>query len=370
MRIQFVITVLAGLCLLGCAAGKGYRIVGEADGVQDGMAYLTVRSGDQTDTLSSAVIRDGRFEFSGECPEVTPALLTLGRHSVGGIMLFLENRRYRINIDPERIDRSEVSGGGEAQRIADGYRLCAVENSMKVDDIRDEFMSLRPGDSRFHELAAYVDSLQQDQERQRAEYLQKHADSYLAMEILAADAPRRTAQGLREAYERFSPVYRQGLSGEYVAMWIERLEKNALGKVAPDAVIADPQGNDFTVHSVKGSVKLIEFWASWCAPCRKMIPELKQLYGKYHEQGFEILSISLDDDRENWLRALEVEQMSWPQGSDLLGFGKEVPLVKAFGIFGIPHSVLVDGENRILSERFSGMEELEKMIVEHLDYKK
>lgn len=370
IKKQCIWAVLVGVSLWACISVKGYRIKGEVDGLQEGMAYLITGYDQSYDTLGRALVREGRFQFEGEVAEVTPVLLTLGENGIGGVVLFLENSSYKIKMNPGRMEYSEISGGGEAQRVANGYRLCGKENMKAVDDIREEFLGLKPQDGRFQALVAYVDSLQADQELQKKAYLEKHADSYLAMEELAGRAPRYTPDELKGAYEKFSPQYQQSFSGRHVASWIQRMEEVGMGQLIPDFTLEDPQGNSFTIHSVPGKVKLIEFWASWCGPCRKMIPQLKELYEKYHEQGLEILSISLDDKREQWQQALDAEKMSWPQGSDLKGNDPDAPLVKAYGIFGIPYTVLVDENNRILSNRFPELKTLERMISENIEYKK
>ena len=142
-----------------------------------------------------------------------------------------------------------------------------------------------------------------------------------------------------------------------MAKWIDIQEKAGIGKPSPDFTVQSPDGKEFTFYSVKAKAKLIDFWASWCSPCRAMIPELMEMYKEFHKDGFEIVSISMDHRKEYWLRALEDEKMPWIQGSDLMGVGADSPLVKAFGFLGVPYLVLVGEDNRILV-RATGANEL------------
>ena len=157
-------------------------------------------------------------------------------------------------------------------------------------------------------------------------------------------------------------MYNKYYAGKAIAERIQKMESLAPGRIAPDFTLATPDGESFTMHSVKAKVKLLDFWASWCAPCRVLIPQLRDLYQELHPQGFEILGISFDDRRDVWARAIEEERMSWPQGSDLKGFQPGLPLTELYAISGIPHMVLLDGDNRIVLVNPS-MEQLEKEIV-------
>lgn len=362
MRIQMLIGGMVLLCCMGCRMSENYWIKGCVQGLEKGEVFLVTVSGQ--DTVARTALDRGHFEFQGQVRELVPVLMTLGEQSLGGVMLYLENREYEVELLPQRMDGSTVKGGGEAQRIADGYRLCGEENLRAIDGVREEFLKLMPGEERFLVLSAYVDSLLHNREMRRAAYMEKYADSYLAIEELAVNAPRKTLEQLKKEYARFSPKFQRCFSGRVVAHWIEQLEKTGVGQTVPDYTLETPEGKEFTVYSIKGKVKLIEFWASWCRPCRKLIPDLKELYAKYRSEGLEILSISMDQDRENWLKTLETEKMPWPQGSDLKGNGRETPLVKAYGIFGLPFSVIVDENNRVLSRRFSDLKELEQIINE------
>lgn len=90
------------------------------------------------------------------------------------------------------------------------------------------------------------------------------------------------------------------------------------------------------------------FWASWCAPCRALTPQLVKLYNEFHEQGLEIIGISLDDKKEAWIKAIEEENIPWFQGSKLDGFKPDNPLNQLYGIHGIPHIVLLNTDNQIV----------------------
>lgn len=137
-------------------------------------------------------------------------------------------------------------------------------------------------------------------------------------------------------------------------------QENALkvGDLAPEIDLLTPAGQSFTLSSLKGKLVLVDFWASWCAPCVEEQPELKALYDKYREAvgggKFEILGVSLDRKKENWAQCIEKFQITWPQASDLKFWNSKA--AKAYGIEELPFNVIVDGARRVLAINLHGKE--------------
>ena len=129
---------------------------------------------------------------------------------------------------------------------------------------------------------------------------------------------------------------------------------------APDFTLSTPDGNPISLSSLKGKVVLIDFWASWCGPCRKENPNLVKLYQKYKSKGFTILSVSLDDDEAAWKNAIETDGLIWPNHvSDLKGW--ESPMTQVYGFNSIPHTVIINKEGKINGIGLRG-DKLEKKI--------
>ena len=129
---------------------------------------------------------------------------------------------------------------------------------------------------------------------------------------------------------------------------------------APDFTLSTPDGDPISLSSLKGKVVLIDFWASWCGPCRKENPNLVKLYQKYKSKGFTILSVSLDDDEAKWKNAIEADGLIWPNHvSDLKGW--ESPMTQVYGFNSIPHTVIINKEGKINGIGLRG-EQLEKKI--------
>ena len=121
------------------------------------------------------------------------------------------------------------------------------------------------------------------------------------------------------------------------------------GKPLPDFTMQTPDGARIKLSSQKRHVLLIDYWASWCMPCRAAIPHLKELYKKYHEKGFEILSVSIDQNSKAWNNAMQKEAMPWPQAIDKYEAGKDASAVMiAFGITSVPFAIMLDKEGKVM----------------------
>lgn len=127
-----------------------------------------------------------------------------------------------------------------------------------------------------------------------------------------------------------------------------------MGGIAPDFTLETPEGEPISLYSIKSKVKILDFWASWCAPCRAENPNVKKVYEKYHDAGLEILSVSLDNKKERWIEAIKQDGLPWIHVSDLLGW--ECVAAKLYDIRGIPRVIVLDEDNRIVATGLRGKE--------------
>lgn len=134
----------------------------------------------------------------------------------------------------------------------------------------------------------------------------------------------------------------------------------AIGALAPELAFENPDGKILKLSDLRGKYVLIDFWASWCGPCRKENPNVVRLYQQYHEKGFEVFSVSLDKDKNSWIKAIEKDNLLWPNHvSDLKYWSSQG--AKIYGVSSIPSTFLIDKEGRIIGKNLRGSELANKL---------
>ena len=124
------------------------------------------------------------------------------------------------------------------------------------------------------------------------------------------------------------------------------------GAEAPDFTMNTPEDQPLSLKDLRGKVLLIDFWASWCGPCRRENPNVVKAYNKYHEKGFDVLGVSLDKDKKRWLDAIEKDGLIWHHVSDLKGWANAA--AQLYGVRSIPHTVLLDKDGKIIARNLRG----------------
>lgn len=184
-------------------------------------------------------------------------------------------------------------------------------------------------------------------------HIKKNPDSYVSLDLFEIwFATNIIPEDFNRVFNELSPRLR---SAPITKGWLEELEvasKFAVGKSAQDFSQNDVSGNPVSLSSFKGKYVLLDFWASWCGPCRALHPELVESFGKYKDQGFTIVGVSMDSNKKQWIDAIEKDGLSWTQLSDLKGSNNAVGL--QYGITSIPRNFLIDPNGVIVGVNLKG----------------
>ena len=151
--------------------------------------------------------------------------------------------------------------------------------------------------------------------------------------------------------------------GKLVAARIQALEGVDVNAIAPDFTLQTPEGEDVALYDVKGKWKIIDFWASWCGPCRMENPNMVKMYAEFKDKGLSVISVSLDEKKDKWVEAIKKDGLTWLHLSDLKGWQGDV--IKKYNIDAVPTIFVLDENNRIIAKNLRG-EKLNAFVSERL----
>ena len=345
--ILLVLMLFCSTMTMLAQVGK-ITIKGKTDGVKSGTLYLLARTGEEgVDTLSSCTIKRGKFKLKAPIDEPMLTQLVVGGFS-GGFTLFVE---------PGVVYEAYLTDG-EGYYIKGGMLNDTYAAHMKSSDslravvagLQERYDAARAG-RKFRSASLVNDSLQREQGNLRAmtqEFLAANDNVILAYTIYSNILMRNS--GFKETcgmYNSMGEGAKKSQFGRIIKERINRLSKTGNGATAPDFTLNDLNGNPVTMSTVKGKVKIIDFWASWCGPCRLNNPELKKIYEEFRGKGLEIIGVSLDDEKEDWEMAVEADELGWINVSSLKGWDCEV--AHLYNVKGIPALYVLDENNNIIA---------------------
>ncbi|RYD79722.1 MAG: TlpA family protein disulfide reductase [Sphingobacteriales bacterium] len=192
-------------------------------------------------------------------------------------------------------------------------------------------------------------------------FINKIGTSFTTLPAVLYLKPDKDIEFMEELDKKVAPLYSNSEFYKALHEKVLTYAPVAMGKFAPEIMSQTPQGATFRLSSLKGKYVLIDFWASWCAPCRQENPNVKRVYDKYKSKGFEILGVSFDKDPAAWKKAIEEDKMTWLHVSDLLEF--QSAAAQTYVITAIPSTFLLDKEGRIVAKNLRGAE-LEKKLAQ------
>lgn len=353
------------LCVLTSMAQAGdIAIKGKIEGIKKGRLYLLARSGEeQTDTLGYCDFKRGKFTLTAVAEEPVVAQLVVDGFA-GGFTLFAEpGVTYEAYLSEG--DNYYIRGG----QLNDSYTAHMKESAAMrkaIDGMQSRYDSLRTA-RKFRSASQVNDSLQRQQNalRELTSTFLGSNDNIIAAYTIYSNLLMREAS-LRETRSMYATLGEGAKVSQYgriIKERIKRLEKTEGGAQAPDFTLTDPQGNAVTMSSVKGKIKIIDFWASWCGPCRLNNPALRKLYDELHPLGLEIIGVSLDTNKAAWEKAIEKDGLTWINVSSLKGW--KCDLISLYNITGVPALFVLNENNQIIATGLRG-EQLREFLEERL----
>lgn len=322
------------------SAAAGYEITGTIKGYEDGasVAFLNQKTG--------ALEKQGAFDkntfiIKGSLPEPALVLIVLNEQAPA-IPVFLDNSKITITGDKEHLDGLVIRGSESQDQFMElSNTLKPYENSFAADADKEETS-----------LAA-VDKL-------AAGFVKKYPSSYVSpvaiIRIMQASGNVSLAD---ELYNSLAPAVKKSMLAQYLNQQLAIARINPIGSQIADFSQNDTAGHAVHISSFRGKYVLIDFWASWCRPCRMENPNVVAAYNKYHDKNFTVLGVSLDQAKPAWLSAIHMDGLNWTHVSDLKGWSNQVAAL--FQVTSIPQNLLIDPAGKIIAKNLRG-EALQKKL--------
>ena len=375
MKKFFSFAVVAMLMLASCTNHNKYTINGTISDKDGQTVYLQYQIGDST-VKDSTVIADGKFMFEG----------TLDRPYRGGALIIgdMNDMQSRPDVCQLALEPGTITVDAEAGTLKEAV----IKGGKTQTEMNELAAQLKPMQDKFEEFNKVYYTLENDAQRDsmnaamepvRKEYKEictnfykTHTDSYLAPQYLFMDMSEMSYEDIKAAYDAFTDdVKNYGSEIGEVKKELDALEKIQPGHEAPDFTAEDINGKQFTLSSLKGKVVILDFWASWCKPCRASNPHMLQLYKKYYDKGLELVYVSDDDSEpEKWRKAVEEDKLvgdgihhvlrglKWDRSKGLAGMDHTNDISDKYAIHFLPTKYLIDREGRMVCKIDEGQDNM------------
>ena len=361
----FITAILFGSCNNPSTAGtakqaksdSSFTIQGNVNGVDKGLALLTYIAGSNV-RVDSSLINNGSFAFAGQFQQPQEVQLSFTNDSYnGGITFFAENAVIKIKADTAGLNNPSVEGSS-SQQDYESYKKRIFTINQQFDELNksghDIFVSGKLTRAIADSLTAVSHQLDSERTIIISSFVKANPVSAVSAWAINKNLlfdPNLAV--LEPLFNMLSAGNQTGIYGTIIQETITSVKATAIGRPGIEFTQPDSSGKPIALSSFKGKYVLVDFWASWCGPCRTENPNVVKAYRQYKSKGFDIIGVSLDTDKDAWLKAIKKDNLEWTEVSDLKAWNNAASL--AYGVKGIPFNVLLDKNGIIIAKNLRGI---------------
>lgn len=323
--------------------------------------------------IDSTDVKDGQFSFDGEIDGTSYAGLIFRKNFKDEQSSVISDYWFYLSSGQTVVDASQgnakmLSGDKGAQE----YMAFSDERNK----IRNKFATpdYKAYEDKIESLEGQIEQLKAERDQKfgkwedlyqeaQLKFIETHPNSSLSIQFLESMVSVETVNDkVKSLFNALSPELKKSSKGKKLQN-IFNASNFRIGSIAPDFEQPDASGKMVKLSDFRGKYVLVDFWASWCVPCRQENPNVVKAFQAYKDKGFTILGVSLDDKKENWLKAIKDDGLNWTNVSDLKGWRNEA--AQLFAISAVPSNMILSPEGKIIAKDLRG-EDLEKFLMENL----
>ncbi|MFD0939293.1 AhpC/TSA family protein [Pedobacter boryungensis] len=341
------------------ASAQKFNIHGTVTGLNDG-TWIFLRKANPELKLDSSRVLNGKFNLKGNIEEKAVEMIIYTANYKDYTMLWIEPKEITVTVKAGEF-KNAITTGSKTQIEADILR----KKLITINYLEDSLTKLLKGKNGPETTAIWdkIKASRIEEQKIYQTYVKDNPNSLIAANVLQIYASSWGKEKTRELYQNISAEQKSSKFGKAVNEYLALNKEIKIGNKFEDFEQENINGKKVKLSSIKGKYILLEFWASWCGPCRGENPNLVTTYNAYKNKGFEVLGVSADDNKADWLKAVKDDKLPWENVSDLKGDRNLAVVI--YGINAFPTNYLIDDKGIIIAKNLRG-DDLKKKLAELL----
>jgi peroxiredoxin len=352
MKRTFFFLLLFSLLSFSQESGKNFIVTGKITGLANGAEVRLSNNADKSE-LAKANVSQGQFVLKGSVPE--PGIYTLASDNLPPFQFYLENSKITIKGDVKDMEKLQVTGSISQKDFLDFLNV--IDPLMRQQNAAvSTINSMVPGADRDKLINIYF-GIQSNLKKQIEKFVTTKPHSYVSPFVLLSTAQYFDDIPLLEKWNNLlNATVKNSQIGSSLNQYIVYKQVGNIGTNAIDFTQPDTTGAPVSLSSFKGKYVLVDFWASWCGPCRNENPNVVENFQQFRDKNFTILSVSLDrpGQKDKWVEAIHHDNLTWTHVSDLQFWNNAV--AQLYHIQSIPQNLLIDPSGKIVAKNLRGPE--------------